>query len=109
MPLELAFATKELRDLCETESKAHRALGSKAAIKLHRRLADLRAATSVRDLVAGCPKELNNELQVVMQICRGYRVIFCANHNKVPLLKCGSVNWSEVTRVKILEIQNDHD
>src|SRR6266566_627676 len=37
-PVELAFATKSLRQLCETKAKADRDLGTAAAEKLRRRL-----------------------------------------------------------------------
>jgi toxin HigB-1 len=105
--LELAFATKQLRDICESSKKADRELGSDIAGKLRIRLADLQAAQSVRDLVAGCPTELKEERQIAIQICRGYRIVFCANHNKIPLLSCGTTDWSAVTRIRLLEIKND--
>jgi hypothetical protein len=57
--LELAFETKLLREICESEQKARQELGIKVAEALKRRLADLRAATSVEDLpVAQTAKEL---------------------------------------------------
>ncbi len=54
--LELAFETRELRDMCEDEAEARRALGQTIAEMLRNRLADLDSATSPGDLLAGQPR-----------------------------------------------------
>lgn len=110
MALELAFAEKQLRNLCENEAIARRKLGTEVAEKLKRRLADLRAATCVKDLVAGKPRELEGgcQPQIVVDLCSGHCFVFCANHNTVPLLESGAVDWARVSRVKILRIESNH-
>jgi len=108
--LELAFAKKSLRQLCESEAKAKRDLGVRIASTLKRRLADMRAATSVKDLVAGQPRELEgtHRLHIAVNLCDGSRIVFCANHNATPMLESGGVDWSRVSRIKILRIESDH-
>ncbi len=108
--MELAFAKKSLRQICESEAKAKRDLGIKMAELLKRRLADLRAATSVKDLVAGRPRELEGARRrhIAVDLCVGSRMVFCANHNTIPMLGSGGVDWSRVSRVKILRIESDH-
>ena len=108
--LELAFAKKSLRQLCESETKAKRDLGVRMAEKLRRRLADLRAATCVKDLVAGRPRELDgaDHRHIAIDLCEDYRIIFCANHTANPVVKSGDVDWSRVSRVKILRIERDY-
>lgn len=110
MTLELAFAEKPLRQLCENEVIAKRKLGVTVAGKLKRRLADLRAASSVKDLVVGRPRELEGvyQSQMAVDLCDGYRIVFCANHNTVALLESGAINWAMVSRIKILRIESDH-
>ena len=105
--LELAFASKSLRQLCENEAKATQDLGGRVAQKLRRRLADLRAATSVNDLVAGRPRELEGvpHRNLGVNLSEGSRIVFCANHNTIPVLPSGEVDWSRVSRVKILRIE----
>ncbi len=107
--LELAFSTKSLRQLCESGAKAKRVLGFSVALKLRRRLADMRAATCVKDLVAGQPRELENpgRRNIVVGLCKGFRIVFCANHNVVPVLNSGGVDWAKVSRVKILRVESD--
>jgi plasmid maintenance system killer protein len=109
--LELTFATKSLRQLCESEAAAKRELGADVAERLKRRLADLRAAAHVNDLVAGQPREIEGAHNrcIAVHLYDGYRIVFCANHRTVPVLDSGSVDWSGVRRVKILGIERQHD
>lgn len=108
--LELAFSKRSLRHLCENEAKAKRELGASVAQKLRRRLADLRAATCVTDLVAGQPRELENlrSRHIAVDLREGFRIVFCANHNAIPTLESGGVDWAKVSRVKIMRIESDH-
>lgn len=105
--LELAFVTKWLRQLCESEAKGKKELGEEIADKLKSRMADLRAASSVVDLVAGRPRETNGNF--VIDLTDGVSIIFSANHNTNPLLKNGKVDWSKVRRIKIEEIAHDNE
>ena len=93
--LELAFDTKSLRDLCENEEKARRELGPEVAEKLKHRLADLRAAESVKDLVVGQPREVKSADPgcFLVDLANGCRLTFCANHLKVPKLTSECVDW----------------
>lgn len=110
IPLELAFRTKSLRHICESESEAERVLGTRVASALRRRLADLRAASCVADLLAGQPSEIEGSTlrQFGVHLSQGHRLVFCANHNVTPELKSGGTDWSLVTRVKILRIEDSH-
>lgn len=108
--LELAFSNKSLRQLCQSEAIAKRSLGTIVAEKLKRRLADLRAATCVADLVAGRPRERegSHHHEIVVDLGEGTRLVFCANHNIIPMLESGAVDWSKVSRIKILGIESNH-
>lgn len=106
--MELAFATKSLREVCERAERAKRDLGPKVAEKLRRRLADLRAAVSVNDLIAGRPHELDgaHQRRIALDLCDGRRMLFCANHAVLPKLESGKIDWSKVSRVKILRFES---
>jgi toxin HigB-1 len=110
MALEIAFAEKSDRLLCENEAIAERKLGKKVAEKLKRRLADLRAATNVKDIVVGKPRELDGKhhREITLKVCEGYGLIFCANHIVNPSLKSGGIDWSRVSRIKILRIEKHY-
>ena len=109
--LELAFETKSLRRLCESEARAKRDLGSNVADKLKNRLADMRAIACAKDLVVGHPRELDGPRvgQMAVDLSQGYRITFCANHPTVPRLGTGDVDWSRVRRIKVLAIEKNHE
>jgi len=108
--LEIAFAEKKLRRLCEREETARRSLGVEVAEKLKARLADMRAASCVTELVAGRPRQgaSNRRKHLAVDLSGGCRLVVCANHRVVPKLSNGAVDWSKVNRVKVLDIESDH-
>lgn len=108
--LEIAFDKKSLRQICENEAKANHKFGEIVAQKLKARLADMLAATCVDDLVAGHPHKLDGQPQhFVVGLCDGFYIVFCANHNTVPKLESGGVDWSKVSRIKLLKIESGDD
>jgi hypothetical protein len=108
--LELAFSTKSIRELCENQARARERLGGKVAEKLKRRLADMRSAASVADLVAGSPQELDgaDTGDYVVNLHGTARIRFCANHNCPPRLQSERVDWTKVSRILIKRIEHDH-
>jgi toxin HigB-1 len=109
-PVILAFSTKALRSLCECQAKAERELGFKVAKKLRERLADIRAASNVTELVAGRPREIEGGRlpNYAINLADGYWMVLCANHNEIPLIKT-RVDWSKVSRVRIHKIEVAHE
>lgn len=109
-PVNLAFETLAVRTHCECQSKAERAFGIRVASSLRERLADIRAADAVTDLIAGKPREIEGGRQrrYAVDLASGYRLVFCANHNRIPANEANRVDWSRVTRVKILKIEVGH-
>jgi hypothetical protein len=101
--LELAFATKPLRELCESEVKAKQKLGAKIAAVLKHRLADLRAADSIEDLPIGKPRKVSGAYALESSDC--IQVTFLPNQAHIQLLKSGAIDWSKVTRIKITGIE----
>jgi plasmid maintenance system killer protein len=109
--LELAFETRSIRGICEKQKKAESKLGVKLANKLKRRLADLLAAPTAEDIIAGKPtveKGIPHE-RMSVQLGDGFRLVFIANHNQNPVLKGGAVDWSKVNRIRIIEIEAEDD
>lgn len=108
--LELAFDTKELRTICENEDYAKQVLKPLVAEILKHRLADLRAATSIRDLVAGRVHQVEdiNNHHMIVGLRDNHRIVLCANHPKNPTDKDGRIDWSRVSRIKVLGIGREH-
>lgn len=104
--MELAFSTKALRAVCESEERAQGELGVDLAGILKRRLADLRAAPDVTDLVAGNPRPaLHSKKELMIDLADGFTVFLTANHAANPRLRSGDVDWSKVSRVRLLRIE----
>ena len=107
----LAFPTLELRNLCLSQTKAEAKYGYKVAKLLRERLADLRAAESVLELVAGRPREMRSKPhnKYAINLADGYRLVLEVNHQNVPQKASGQVDWALVSRVKILRIEVSDD
>jgi len=106
--LELAFDSRSLRDICESAAEARSKLGQSVAEILRHRLADLHAARTIRDLVAGQPRIGRDSQHLVIDLCDGYRLVLTANHNKCPTTPTNQIDWTKVHRIKILGIRTDH-
>jgi hypothetical protein len=109
MTLVLAFASKSLRDICEAEEEAVRRCGKIVAASLKHRLADLEAAPTVVDLIAGRPRLQNPSGKYVIRLATEFCLEFVANHVKNPVDKDGNVDWKKVSRIQIVRIGKCHD
>ncbi len=94
--------------MCENEAEAKRQLGDSIAEMLKHRLADLDAATSPSDLVAGRPRLSKDGLRMIVDLCAGSYLSFAANHPKNPTTSNGDLDWGRVNRIIILEIGSEH-
>ena len=104
--MELAFSTKALRAVCESEERAVRELGVDLASILKRRLADLRAAGNATDLVAGNPRPApHSKEELMLDLSDGLTVFLAANHAAIPRRRSGDIDWSNVSRLKLLRIE----
>jgi hypothetical protein len=103
--LELAFETKDLRTLCEIEAEAKRKLKGPVAEMLKHRVADLKAALSLSDLVAGRPRLGDTPETMLVDLRDGYRLVFAANHQRNPRASSGDIDWPRVSRIRITAIE----
>jgi len=109
--LEIDIPDDALRALCEQQRLAIRKLGAPCARKLRSRLADLLAAAHARELVAGHPHPLTGDRQgqFALSLRGGVRLVFEPDHKPVPMLPDGSIDWTGVTRIRIVFIGDYHD
>jgi hypothetical protein len=105
--LELAFETKSLRDICESEERATIELGEAVGEALRHRLADLVAATSTKDVLVGRPRRVDDYM--VIDLGTTQRLVFKANHVENPKTESNDIDWNRVSRIKLLRIEGDHD
>jgi hypothetical protein len=107
--LVIAFDSLSLRAVCENAEQADSELGPVVAQTLRKRLADLRAATSATDLVAGGPRVLNDgDLEyMALNLRDGFRILFVPNHVKNPRDSANRIDWAKIGRIKIIGIPHD--
>ena len=76
------------------------------AAHLRARLADLRAADSVADVPFTYISNSSNDAQgiITVDLDGGQSFDLAANHRTIPKLSDGTVDWTRVTRVKILRV-----
>lgn len=103
--VELAFATRELRSQCERQDLAETEFGTAVAKTLRNRLADLRAAQTLADLLAGNPRWTDEHSKILtVDLTAEYRMLLSVNHpalgKRIPHLSNAMIH-----RVKILRIE----
>jgi len=109
MTLVLAFASKSLREICEAEEEAVRRFGKKVTESLKHRLADLEAAPTAVDLIAGRPQLQNPSGNYAIRLANEVCLEFVPNHVKNPVDKNGDIDWKKVSRIQIVRIGKCHD
>lgn len=109
--MEIDFRDKKLRELCEQRGVAERKLGAPCARKLRARLDDLKAVDCVTDLPAGRPHALSGDRagQYSVVLEGGTRLVFEPDHNPIPQRDGGGIDWTRVTRVRIIFVGDYHD
>lgn len=104
----IGFANKDIKKLCEISNEADRRLGKPSAVMLRKRLADLEAAQTVRDLVIGGPHQLSDG-SIALKLHGGFRLVFEADLDPIPQLTSGGTDWAAVNRIIITYIGDYHD
>lgn len=104
--MDVAFADKSMRNLCESDSKATRTLGADVASTLKARLADLLAAEHVGELVSGAPRTLDGTLHghLTMELGPKIGILLAINHTMPPTDASGQIDWARVRRLKVIRI-----
>ena len=103
--MEIAFASRRLRAVCEDGTVAAMNLDAAVNDVLQDRLADLRAADSILDLPGVEPEMLEvPEATVRIPLVDGYALVAKPNHRQPPRLPDGSTAWNRVRRLQITGI-----
>ena len=112
----LAFQDKKFEKECQDEKLLRRHHGAQRAKLLQRRLAQLRAAPTLAALwppysgPARC-HELSSNLRgfFSVDLDHPYRLLFQPNQNPVPQRPEGGIDWTQITALKILRVEDTHE
>jgi hypothetical protein len=104
--MELSFESAALRSLCERGEATHFDAPTDVASQLRHRIADLRSAQQVRDLVVGNP-QFHGDIATVLQIELGTRWVLelRPNHAKPICENSGRVDWNRVHRLRVTSVK----
>lgn len=114
--MDIDFKTKKLgKDLIKKENM-EKIYGSEMARKIQQRLLQLQAARSLADLgppyqgPARC-HELKGDRagQLSVDLKHPYRLLFAPDHNPLPQRPEGGLDWSQVTCITILGVEDTHE
>jgi plasmid maintenance system killer protein len=112
-PLIIYYSSNKLKKHCETEALGNKAFGPKQAEKIRQRIKEFEAAPSLHD-ISRLPPPRCHELKgsrrgcLAVVLADNMRLIFKPNHDSVPLLSAGGLDWRAVTSIIILEVTDYH-
>ena len=115
--MDISFKNKKLAKSFNQRAQLEKKHGVKRAKKIRIRLAELRAAENLMDFwppksgPSRCHELAHGQRkgQLSVDLDHPYRLIFIPDHNPVPRREDGGLDWSRVTAVKILGVEDTHE
>jgi len=112
--MDVSFKNKKLAKTLNEGAQLERIHGARQAKLIRSRMAVLRAAESLSDFKPYTKPERCHELdgdragQLAMDLDHPYRLIFTPAHDPVPTREDGGLDWSQVTAIRILGVEDYH-
>jgi proteic killer suppression protein len=110
--LDIVFQTTKFADECNDSKALIRKYGPDSAKRIRNRLADLSAAPNLetmRSLPGRCHELTGNLLGLLaLDLKHPYRLIFEPANTPIPKKSDGGLDWSAVTAVRILRVEDYH-
>jgi plasmid maintenance system killer protein len=111
--MNITFTDRKLARWCSSEKEMRKKWGDQLAKKLRQRLAELEVFASLAD-AAHIPSMRCHELsgdrngQIAVDLVHPYRLIFCPDDSPIPTKPDGGLDWSKMTKILIIEIEDYH-
>ena len=114
--MDISFKNAKLAKSFNEGAQLEKVHGTLRAKKIRVRMMELRAAASLMDFwPPKSPPGRCHELtkgqrsgQLSVDLDHPYRLIFIPDHDPVPLRGDGGLDWSQVTAIKILGVEDTH-
>jgi proteic killer suppression protein len=111
--MDLYYKSRKLQKVCESQRESDRVWGAECAKIVRRRLAQLAAAESLAVIETVPPARLhslsgNRGGQFAVDARHPFRLVFEPWHDPVPALPDGGVDKAQITRIRILELEDYH-
>jgi plasmid maintenance system killer protein len=115
--MDITFKNRKLEKAFNEEAQLERIHGNLRTKKIRIRMAELRAAKSLKDFwPPKSPPARCHELpkgkrrgQLSVDLDHPYRLIFIPDHDPIPTLKDGGLDWSQVTAIEIQGVEDTHE
>lgn len=110
--MEITFKSRKLEKQLTDPKELSKSFGQMAR-KVNQRLKDLSDADNLaimRTIPAARCHELTGDRkgELAVDVSGNYRMIFEPNHDPLPKKTDGGLNWEEVTKIQINEIEDYH-
>lgn len=110
--MEISYKSRKLEKQLTDPKEMAKSFGQLAR-KLNQRIKDLSEADNLaimRTMPAARCHELAGDRkgELSVDVSGNYRLIFEPNHNPIPEKVDGGLNWEEVTKIQINEIEDYH-
>jgi len=114
--MDISFKNNKLAKSFNEGAQLVKTHGTLRAKKIRIRMKELRAATSLMDFwPPKSPPDRCHELtkgkrsgQLSVDLDHPYRLIFIPDHDPVPRRDDGGLDWSQVTAIKIIGVEDTH-
>ncbi|HEX3998555.1 MAG TPA: hypothetical protein VHX65_08410 [Pirellulales bacterium] len=110
--MEITFTNASLTTLCNSEKKLRGKYGPQLAAKIAQRLNELQAVDNLgaMRLLPGHCHELSQNLKglLAISLIGKERLAFKPNHDPLPSLASGGLDWVQVTKITVVGIGDYH-
>jgi plasmid maintenance system killer protein len=111
--MEIGFPTTKTAKLFNSESKLRGEYGPRMAALIQQRLKELSAAENLEQMRklpgARCHELLQDRAGTfAVDLVHPKRLIFKPDHDPVPTGTGGGIDWSQVTKIEFVEIDDYH-
>lgn len=113
--MDILFVDNRLRKLLNLEKRLRRRMSAKNRKMIENRMTELRASDTLEDMrhfpSAHCEelRHFADDHFFSVRIEYPQRIIFEPANDPIPLHPGGNVDWSRVTKIRILEVADYHD
>ena len=111
--MDILFRDRKLEKICNNQSLLNKTYGAVGAKLLRRRLDELRAADNL-EILRSLPRARCHELKgdrqgtLAVDVEHPYRLIFELANDPVPRKPDGGLDWTQVTVVRVLSVEDYH-
>lgn len=112
--MDILFQDRKLEKLCNDQSLLVRKYGPIRAKILRRRIGEFRAAETL-EVMRSLPQVRCHELKgnragtLAVDLDHPFRLIFEPANNPIPRKPDGGLDWTKVTAIRVLSVEDYHD